>query len=169
MFVDQRVRFDSTWQPGEPIVLLLPGSPIQTIYQVNFDFSSGLKPGAGDTLWVRTFKPITPTDVFQFTADNSYVLGAPAPVLPGSFMLYNNFPNPFNPTTVIRYQLPVSSVVRLGVYDLLGREVSVLVNDRKDAGIHEVKFDGRGLSSGVYFYRLTAGSYVQTRKFLLVR
>ncbi len=168
-FVDQTVRRDSTWQPGEAIVLLLPGAPLQTIYQINFDFSSGLKPGAGDTLWVRTFKPITSSDVFQFTTGNSYVLAAPGPVVARPFMLYNNFPNPFNPTTVIRYQLPVSSVVRLGVYDLLGREVSVLVNDRRDAGVHEVRFDGTGLSSGVYFYRLTAGSSVQTRKFLLVR
>jgi hypothetical protein len=155
-FVDGSVRQDSTWQPGEAIVLLLPGSPIQTTYQVNFDFSSGLKPGAGDTLWVRTFKPITSADVFQFTTGNSYVLGAPGPVLPGSFMLYNNYPNPFNPSTTIRYELPKSSMVRLSVYDILGREVSVLVNEKKNAGSYEVRFDATGWSSGVYFYRLQA-------------
>jgi hypothetical protein len=75
---------------------------------------------------------------------------------------------------VVRYQLPVLSQVSLVVYDILGREVSVLVNERMEAGVHEVKFsasggDGSGLSSGVYFYRLSAGSFVQTRKLLLVK
>jgi hypothetical protein len=79
------------------------------------------------------------------------------------------FPNPFNPTTVTRYQLPVACDVKLSVYDLIGREVSVLVNERKDAGVHEVKFDGSNLASGVYFYRLEPGSFVETKKLLLVR
>lgn len=86
-----------------------------------------------------------------------------------AFTLHQNYPNPFNPTTVISYQLPVVSNVRLGVYDLLGREVTVLVNERREAGVHQVRFDRSGLSSGVYFYRLTAGSNVKTRNFLLLR
>lgn len=95
---------------------------------------------------------------------------APArPSIPASFSLDQNFPNPFNPTTTIKYELPSPSVVRLSVYDILGQEVSLLVNDRKDAGLHEVKFDGSRLASGAYLYRLTAGSIVQTRKLLLVR
>lgn len=85
------------------------------------------------------------------------------------FTLYQNFPNPFNSETVIEYVLPRSADVRLSVYDILGRGVSVLVNERMAAGVHEVKFDASGLSSGVYFYRLTAGSFVQTRKLLLLR
>jgi hypothetical protein len=85
------------------------------------------------------------------------------------FALHQNYPNPFNPTTSIQYELPKSSMVNLSVYDLLGRQVSVLENERKEAGVHEVRFDGTGLSSGVYFYRLTASSYVQTRKLLLIR
>jgi hypothetical protein len=83
--------------------------------------------------------------------------------------LHQNYPNPFNPITTIKYELPKSSEVRLSVYDILGREVSVLINERRDAGVHEVKFEGSGLSSGVYFYRLTVGSYTQTRKLVLVR
>jgi hypothetical protein len=93
----------------------------------------------------------------------------PVTGIPVLVHLYQNYPNPFNPTTVISYQLPVVSNVRLGVYDLLGREVSVLVNEKKNAGVHEVKFDASGLSSGVYFYRLTAGTFVQARKLLLLR
>jgi Secretion system C-terminal sorting domain len=89
--------------------------------------------------------------------------------LPQIHTLSQNYPNPFNPSTTIKYELPKSTMVRLSVYDLLGREVSALVNDRRNAGVHEVKFDGSGLSSGVYFYRLQAGDFVQTRKLLLTR
>jgi hypothetical protein len=86
-----------------------------------------------------------------------------------SYLLYQNYPNPFNPSTTIKYELPKSSDVRLSVYDILGREVSVLVNERREAGVHEVKFEGSNLASGVYFYRLQAGTYMETRKLLLVR
>jgi photosystem II stability/assembly factor-like uncharacterized protein len=89
--------------------------------------------------------------------------------LPHEFVLHQNYPNPFNPSTAIKYELPKSTVVRLTVYDMLGREVSVLVNERRDAGVHEVKFDASGLSSGAYFYRIQAGDFVQTRRLLLVR
>jgi hypothetical protein len=70
---------------------------------------------------------------------------------------------------VVRYQVPVASDVKLVVYDLLGREVTMMVNDRKEAGSYEVKFDGTGLASGVYFYRLQAGYFVQTQKLILLR
>jgi hypothetical protein len=88
--------------------------------------------------------------------------------VPASYLLAQNYPNPFNPTTTIKYELPQSSVVNLSVYDLLGREVSVLVNERREAGIHEVQFDASGLSSGIYLYRLTAGDFTQARRLLLL-
>jgi len=78
------------------------------------------------------------------------------PVVSTVWQLHQNYPNPFNPSTVISYQLPVVSNVRLAVYDLLGREVRVLVDAKKDAGAHEVRLDGSGLSGGVYIYRLLA-------------
>ncbi len=83
--------------------------------------------------------------------------------------LHEPFPNPCNPGTTIRYELPESRDVRLAVYDMIGREVSVLVDQRKDAGVHEVRFDGSGLASGVYLARLVAGEYIQTRKVLILR
>jgi plastocyanin len=89
--------------------------------------------------------------------------------LPASFQLLQNYPNPSNPSTTIKYELPKASQVSLTVYDILGRVVSVLVNEKKEAGVYEVKFDASGLSSGVYFYRLIAGSNVQTRKLMLLR
>jgi photosystem II stability/assembly factor-like uncharacterized protein len=89
--------------------------------------------------------------------------------VPATFSLHQNYPNPFNPSTTIKFDLPQSSNVRLSVFDLLGREVSVLVNEKIEAGYHSVEFNASNLSSGVYFYRLQAGDIVQTRKLLLIR
>jgi hypothetical protein len=83
--------------------------------------------------------------------------------------LSQNYPNPFNPSTTIKFELPNTSHVSLNVYDILGREVSVLVNERKAPGSYEVKFDGSNLASGVYFYRLQTESFVDTKKLLLLR
>jgi hypothetical protein len=88
--------------------------------------------------------------------------------LPVSFNLDQNYPNPFNPTTTIRYALPAMSFVTLSVFNALGQQVAVLVNDTQDPGYHEVRFDGGSLASGVYFYRLKAGAFIQTRKMLLL-
>ena len=91
------------------------------------------------------------------------------PEAPACFVLEQNYPNPFNPGTWIRYQLPEASEVKLVVYDLLGREVAVLTDGRKDRGTHTVRCDAPGVASGVYFYRLTAGDVVQTRRMLRLR
>ena len=89
--------------------------------------------------------------------------------VPQQFMLCQNFPNPFNPSTTIRYGLPQRSQVTLSVFNTLGQQAALLQDGEQEAGYHEVKFDGSGLSSGVYFYRIQAGSFIQTRKLLLVR
>ncbi len=93
----------------------------------------------------------------------------PSAVIPVAFSLSQNYPNPFNPGTTIKFELPVASQVDLTVYDILGRKVKVLVDERKDAGAYEVKFDALEMASGVYFYRMQAGHFVQTRKLLLLR
>ena len=107
----------------------------------------------------------------------------PAGQVPGEFRLHQNYPNPFNPGTTIAYELAVSADVRLSVFDMLGREVAMLVSGRKNAGTHEVKFDATGLASGVYLYRLQvrpldsaigydsrseAGELVHSRRLLLI-
>ena len=89
--------------------------------------------------------------------------------VPQGFVLHQNYPNPFNPNTVVSYQLSVVSNVKLAVYDIVGREVAVLVNERKVPGSYEVRFDATGLASGVYFYRITAGDFAQTRKMIVLK
>jgi hypothetical protein len=104
--------------------------------------------------------------------------------LPSEFILEQNFPNPFNPSTTIQFSIADPRFTILRVYDLLGREVAVLVDERKEAGVHAATFDGTGFSSGVYFYRMQirplnpaigldsrsgAGDLVQTRRLVLLR
>jgi ligand-binding sensor domain-containing protein len=85
------------------------------------------------------------------------------------FALSQNYPNPFNPITIISYQIPQAGFISLKVYDILGREVVTLVNEEKPAGNYELEFDGKGLPSGIYFYRLSAEDWIDTRKMVLMR
>jgi hypothetical protein len=89
--------------------------------------------------------------------------------VPTQFALHQNYPNPFNPTTVIRYELPSNAMVKVQVFDVLGRVVSTVVNEQKEAGIYEAVFNASGLSSGTYFYRLQAGTFVETKKMVLIK
>lgn len=89
--------------------------------------------------------------------------------LPNSFKLFQNYPNPFNPTTSIKYEVLGIMNVRLAVYDILGREVAILVNEEKLPGSYEVQFNGSQLSSGTYLCRLSVGNYVETKKMLLIK
>jgi hypothetical protein len=85
------------------------------------------------------------------------------------FRLFQNYPNPFNPSTLIQYAVPHRSHVTLSVFNVMGQRVTVLVDGLVDSGYHQVQFDGRGLASGVYFYRLQAGAFAMTRKLLVLR
>jgi hypothetical protein len=89
--------------------------------------------------------------------------------LPTNYALSQNYPNPFNPSTTIQFDIPKTSFVTLKVYNVLGQEVATLVNEDKKIGRYEVSFDGSKLTSGVYFYRLIAGDYASTNKFLLLK
>lgn len=89
--------------------------------------------------------------------------------IPSGYFLSQNYPNPFNPSTTIKFSIPISHFVTLKVYDILGRELVTLVNEEKQPGIYEVKFNGGNFSSGVYFYRLQSGSYSETKKLILMK
>jgi hypothetical protein len=88
---------------------------------------------------------------------------------PSSFLLYQNFPNPFNPSTEIHFDLPKSAFVSLKIFDMLGREVATLVNEHKQRGTYRVTWDASGLPNGAYMYHLTAKDFVQTRKMLFIK
>jgi len=88
---------------------------------------------------------------------------------PITFALKQNYPNPFNPTTNIKFQIPVSRFVSLKVYDVIGSEIATLINEKKPAGQYEIAFDATNLPSGIYFYRLQAGSFVETKKMVLIK
>jgi hypothetical protein len=92
-----------------------------------------------------------------------------SPINISQYVLYQNYPNPFNPATVIRYSLPVNGSVTLKVYDVIGREVAMLMNQEKLAGTYQIPFDASKLPSGIYFYRLTAGSFTQVKKMLMIK
>jgi hypothetical protein len=89
--------------------------------------------------------------------------------LPEVFTLDQNYPNPFNPSTVIRFSLPTASDVKLAVYNILGQKVATLVNEHLNAGVHTVQFDAKKMATGVYFYRIEAGSFVSSKKMLLLK
>ena len=85
------------------------------------------------------------------------------------FKLEQNYPNPFNPSTSIKYQVPELSFVTIKVYDVLGNDVATLVNEEKPVGNHQIEFNAANLPSGIYFYRLQAGDYIETKKMVLMK
>ena len=95
-------------------------------------------------------------------------------VIPITFTLHQNFPNPFNPITTLRYDLPSDALVTLSIYDMLGREVTQLVNTTQEAGFKSVQWDakdsmGRPVSAGVYLYQIQAGEFIETKKMVLLK
>lgn len=106
------------------------------------------------------------------------VLGAPSittgiteetHIVPAEYKLYQSYPNPFNPSATIRYTIPHAAKVNIKIYDILGREIAVLVDEYKPAGTYSVKFNGDNLASGVYFYQLHAGNFIKTNKMILMK
>jgi hypothetical protein len=85
------------------------------------------------------------------------------------YSLTQNFPNPFNPSTTIQYTIPQSGEVRLSVFNGLGEEVKTLVNETKEPGVYEVEFSANEFPSGIYFYKIQAGSFVDTKKMILLK
>jgi hypothetical protein len=90
-------------------------------------------------------------------------------IVPKVFALEQNYPNPFNPTTIIRYDIPKDTRVKIVVFDMLGRQVKTLVDEETSSGRYKVQFNASDLSSGVYFYRLLTSDFIQTKKLLLMR
>jgi len=90
-------------------------------------------------------------------------------LLPAQYELEQNYPNPFNPSTKIRFTVPEAGLVTMKVYNLLGQEVAILVNEEQAVGVYEVTFDATQLPSGIYFYSINAGDFVATKKMILLK
>jgi hypothetical protein len=90
-------------------------------------------------------------------------------IAPDEYVLNQNYPNPFNPVTVIKYSIPKTELVKLTVYDILGKEIETLVNEVKNPGEYRVDFNASSYTNGVYFYKLTTGNFSQTKKMLFVK
>ncbi|MFA5803402.1 MAG: T9SS type A sorting domain-containing protein [Melioribacteraceae bacterium] len=112
-------------------------------------------PENGTVFRIETYKPST--DI-----SNEFVI-------PLNYELFQNYPNPFNPTTKMRFGLPERTIAKLTVYDILGRAISTLVDGEFEAGYHEVNFDASKFSSGIYFYRLQAGNFIDMKKMILAK
>ena len=89
--------------------------------------------------------------------------------LPGHFALEQNYPNPFNPSTMISFSLPTKSFVTLKVFDVIGREVTTLASEEKNAGTHQLQWNASSMPSGIYFYRLQAGSFTETKRLIVLK
>ena len=115
--------------------------------------------------------PDSANSVFQALRWFDIVLGVNGNggAIPTQFALEQNYPNPFNPATTIKFSIPEVSKVTLKIYDILGREVSTLVNEVRNAGNHEVNFDASNLASGMYIYSIKAGDYTASKKMMLLK
>jgi hypothetical protein len=122
-------------------------------WRVNSNNSGGISPFS--SVWCFTASSYTNVNEIEGTVKQN--------------VLFQNYPDPFNPSTTIRYGLLHRSAVTLAIFNILGQQVASLVNSEQEAGYHEAQFNGITLASGVYFYRLQAGSFVQTKKLLLIR
>ncbi len=108
--------------------------------------------------------------LMRYTGSSSGVNSVPvAADFPKTYALYQNYPNPFNPTTILNYSIPKSSFVTIKVYDVIGREVAVLVNEEKPAGDYSIIFNASNLASGIYFYKMQAGRFEKTKKLILLK
>ena len=104
--------------------------------------------------------------IFKIVGESPALIGW---ISPGNFMLEQNYPNPFNPETIIRFSLPESQNTKIEIFDTLGRNVEKLLDERIEAGEHEIKWNPDRLVSGVYIYKLTSGNYLDSKKMILIR
>jgi hypothetical protein len=105
----------------------------------------------------------------DFTIETAAALDDDHGANPVSYELYDNYPNPFNPSTIINYELRRTNDIELSVYSSLGQKVAILYSGKQSAGAHQVEWDASGFASGVYFYKLQAGEFVRVKKMILMR
>jgi hypothetical protein len=149
------IEYDTAGNPYLTWAIFVDGGP------------NPVPPQAGDQFFIKTFKPFSSADLYEFTGSISPIVKTNQE--PDNFRLFNNYPNPFNPTTVISWQLATNSSVRLSIYNIRGQKVKTLLSAYLLSGFHSMEFDASDFASGVYFYRLEAGPLVQTRKMVVLK
>jgi len=165
---------------GAPAYSIISGGGSQTVTpNQSYDISLQFTPNSGDTtatLNINCTEIGTLNTIYLIGHNYNNTVDVEEEInttLPIEFVLNQNYPNPFNPSTTISFQLPASSNVTLKVYDILGNEIATLVNEHRSAGTYEVEFNTSSInhqtSSGVYFYRLQAGDYLETKKMMLLK
>ena len=152
----------NTGNAGDPVVVMYSNDGVMPIPATNIAFVDITSPDAINN------PKVVPVSVRY---DSTMVTGIEdaESAVPTKMNLAQNYPNPFNPSTVINFSLTKKSDVKLKIYDTLGKEIKVLVNESLNAGNHEVKFNAENLSSGIYFYQINAGDFVETKKMILMK
>ena len=121
------------------------------------------KTGTNDK-YIYRLKQIDANGRFSYSKEIEVESGTPT-----AYALEQNYPNPFNPSTVISYQVPVQSSVQIDVFNSIGEKVAVLVNEVKEAGYYEAEFNASSLSSGIYFYTIKAGDFINVKKMMMMK
>ena len=127
-------------------------------------FYSDIKIDTYNNIWITTHGGLvvySPNTIIGINIEYSEI--------PKHFELFQNFPNPFNPTTNIKYQITKSEFVKLTIFDITGKEISKLVNENQNVGDYKVNFDADNLPSGIYFYQLKTESFIETKKMVLLK
>jgi hypothetical protein len=127
-----------------------------TLYYWRIASINGIGQGSFSTSW--TFRPLGPIGISLISSE-----------IPTENKLYNNYPNPFNPSSNIKYQIIKNANTVLRVYDILGKEVITLVNEKQSPGIYGVTFDGSNLPNGIYFYSIHSGDFTDTKRMVLIK
>ncbi|MCF7859525.1 MAG: T9SS type A sorting domain-containing protein [Candidatus Cloacimonetes bacterium] len=160
---------------GDDIILMYDAfsSDWKLTWEINYNppldpSEEPILPVTGDKYQIVSAKKFVAGDFINFSSD--IILGFDdKDEIVHQFKLSQNYPNPFNPTTTINYSIPQESFVKLKIYDILGREVETIVNEKQNRGNYQVRFDASKLSSGVYFYRIEANNFSEVKKMLLVK
>lgn len=163
---DQVQIYKDGTNPTTTYPLLLNGSSVESSYDVSYDWSLVI-----DQNGVVQYSDGN-ADINAINSKIDQLLISdiePSTEIAGTFELFQNFPNPFNPETFIQYYLPVANFIDLSVYNMLGQKVQTIVEKRQEAGNHSIVFNADGLASGPYFYKLVSGSEVTIRRMTLVR
>ncbi len=163
----------ATGSPYGGVIVGVPEKPLTNIHlqNVNIKATSGIivRNASVDTSNVNIVLPHGSAFILQVNGNVTGVTSVNDKFIPENFSLSQNYPNPFNPSTKINYAITESSLVTIKIYDMLGREVKILVNEEKPAGSYTINFNSENLASGVYFYKLTAGNFTATKKLMLLK